>query len=513
MESTMSLPQLANTAHERWWSSRRAYAAAAMLSALALELLPFESVLLVVAAADGISVAGVAVPFWYAALTLALGWSFGSGLRRNGAVRALALSGPAIFLVWLWLVRISPTGYGAVQGGPFDGAWLAALFGDLANGAQNLARLCGLLALAVYLWYRGILVGVQPPSLDDVLRRFKIGMVVIIGCAALLVSAPAAVRPPAVGAFTLLLPAEVFCGLVASALARLALQQPGGARATRRQPWLSGAVLLAGGIVGVALLFGLIFNAGSLSALLTHLGPVGVALDAAARWLTNGIAQLLGLLFDAPVRALKALGAHSRLSAPNPPSTARCTSANCAQPGGPPPAVLIVGAVLFYALILAFIIVLCVYLYRLVSRWITHRPRLAPDDMAEERESLDGRALFRRQLRDLFARRRRLRPIPAAEERLEPGSVRALYRDVLRAAARRGLPRLAAETPDEYAVRLAAAGPLAGDPAATAPSDLTALSDAYDDARYGEREADAPTRATLRERARRVIARLTSRQR
>lgn len=509
----MSLPQPANAAHARWWSSRRTYAAAATLSALALELLPFESALLLVAAADGISVSGVAVPFWYAALTLALGWAFGRWLHRYGAVRALALSVPAIFLVWLVLVRISPAGYGAVPGGPFDGAWIAALFGDLTNGAQNLARLCGLLALAVYLWYRGILVGVQPLGLDDVLRHFKIGMVVIIACAALLVSAPPAVRPPAVGAFTLLLPAEVFCGLVASALARLALHQPGGLGAARRQPWLSGAVLLAGGIVGVALLFGLIFNAGSLSALLTHLGPVGVALDAAARWLTNALAQLLGLLFDAPVRALKTLGAHAPpTSAPKSPSTAHCTGSNCAQPAGPPPAVLIIGSVLFYALVLAAIVALCVYLYRLVGRWIAHRPRLASDDLTEERESLDGRALFRRQLRDLFARRRRARPILAVEERLEAGSVRALYRDVLRTAARRGLPRLAAETPDEYAVRLSTAGPLAGDPAGP-PSDLAALSAAYDDARYGEREADAPTRATLRERARRLVARLSVRGR
>ncbi len=462
MESMMSLPHPANAAHERWWSSRRAYAAAAMLSALALELLPFESALLLVAAADGVSVSGVAVPFWYAALTLALGWAFGRGLRRYGAVRALALSGPTIFLVWLLLVRISPAGYGAVPGGPFDGAWLAALFGELTNGAQNLSRLFGLLALAIYLWYRGILVGVQPLGLDDVLRRFKVGMVVIIGCAALLVSAPTSARP--------------------------------------------------GGIVGGALLFGLLFNAGSLSALLTHLGPLGVALDAAARWLTNGIAQLLGLLFDAPVRALKTLGAHAPPSSPNPPSTAHCSGSNCAQPAGPPPAVLIIGSVLFYTFILAIIITLCVYLYRLIGRWITHRPRLAPDDVTEERESLDGRALFRRQLRDLFARRRRARPIPAAEERLEAGSVRALYRDVLRTAARRGLPRLAAETPDEFAVRLSTAGPLAGDPAGP-PADLAALSAAYDDARYGEREADAPTRATLLARARRVIARLSVRGR
>jgi hypothetical protein len=507
----MSLPQHATAAHERWWSSSRSYGAVATTTTLALELLPFEGALLVLAAADGISVAGVAVPFWYAVLTLAFGWAFGRALRRKGAVRALALSGPAIGLAWLLLTRTSPAGYGSVQGGPFDGAWLAALFRDLANGAENLSRLVGLLALAIYLWYRGILVGVQPLSLDDVLRRFKVGLVVIIACAALLAFAPSAVRPPFIGAFTLLLPAEVFCGLLASALARLAVQQSSVTGAARRQPWLSGAVLLAGGIVGVALLFGLILNAGSLSALLTNLGPLGVVLDAAARWLTNALGQLLGLLFDAPVRALKTIGAHSQPSVAPRPTTPRCTGANCAQPAGPPPVILIIGAVLFYAFILAVIIVLCIYLYRLIGRWITRRPRLMPDDVAEERESLDGRTLFRRQLRDLFTRRRRVRPISAAEERLEAGSVRALYRDVLRAAAHRGLPRLAAETPDEYAVRLSAAAPLAGDPAGP-PSDLTALSAAYDDARYGEREADAPTRATLQEHARRLVARLSARR-
>src|SRR5262249_43214462 len=142
----------------------------------------------------------------------------------------------------------------------------------------------------------------------------------------------------------------------------------------------------------------------------------------------------------------------------------------------------------------------------LLGRLLSRRAARAGAESAdEEREALAGGSLFLQQLRDLFTQRRR-RPV-VAEEVLAAGSVRVVYRDVLRAASEGGLPRAAAETPDEYAARLAGTAPLIGD-AAGAAQDLAVLSAAYDDARYGEQEPDLAARARLRARARRLIARL-----
>ncbi len=74
----------------------------------------------------------------------------------------------------------------------------------------------------------------------------------------------------------------------------------------------------------------------------------------------------------------------------------------------------------------------------------------------------------------------------------------SLYRDVLAAASKRGIGRVKAETPDEFASRLAGA---VGDGAERA--DVATLTDAYDTARYGEHE---PERAESRHTARRFAA-------
>jgi hypothetical protein len=84
--------------------------------------------------------------------------------------------------------------------------------------------------------------------------------------------------------------------------------------------------------------------------------------------------------------------------------------------------------------------------------------------------------------------------------------VRALYRDILRAAAAHGIARRAGETPDEYGPRLGAALP-----DGVQPTDVRALSEAYDAARYGETEPEDGARRTVREQAGRVLRALRRR--
>jgi hypothetical protein len=128
---------------------------------------------------------------------------------------------------------------------------------------------------------------------------------------------------------------------------------------------------------------------------------------------------------------------------------------------------------------------------------------LPDDDIDEERSALDGGALLREQMRDLlgrFQRGPRVAPDP-----LPAGSIRSLYRDVLAAAAKRGLGRRKAETPDEFAARLAGA---VGNGAER--TDVAMLTDAYDMARYGEREPAHGEVDTLRDASQRLTRKIVA---
>ena len=160
---------------------------------------------------------------------------------------------------------------------------------------------------------------------------------------------------------------------------------------------------------------------------------------------------------------------------------------------------------LFQGLVLALVVAIFAYVLRLSFAAAGRRAERTAD---EEREALDGRGLFAAQLRSLFARRREAREEP---EQLARESVRYVYREVLRAAARLGLQRTQAETPDEYAERLGKTTPiLTGD--AGEAADLRALSEAYDAARYAGREPDSQQREPLWQGAERILQRLRVRR-
>ena len=477
---------------------------------LGLELLPVEAVLIVIAAGDGVVISDVALPLWYGILLVVLARLIGLRLRRSGSVTVAALTAPLVVASWVLLLRIPPAEYGPTSTSLSDVTWVRTLVGDVASGSDRAGHALGLLLLVAYLWFRGVRLGTRPPLLDDVLRRFKVGMAVLIFAIAALALTQTPVRGPAIGAFTFLLPVEVFCGLAASALTRLAEQALSGPESERQSPWVSSAIGLAGGIVVFALVLGLIFNGGDVSALLAHLGPVGAALNDFGRWITDAIGQLFGFLFGAPLRALKSASAHLTSTPITTPST--CKSKNCQQPANPPPPLfLVILGLLFTAFVVLFLVLIFVRLYRLFRQWIEKQAHPEQLDATEERESLDGRSLLRKQLRDLFSRRRPAR-VRRAEEPLDPRSTRGLYREVLRAAARAGVPRLSTETPDEFARRAVAVQPLALSQVESS-SDLAALSESYDAARYGGAAESSGDRANAGEQARRLLARLRARGR
>ena len=105
---------------------------------------------------------------------------------------------------------------------------------------------------------------------------------------------------------------------------------------------------------------------------------------------------------------------------------------------------------------------LVVLLFLLLLRTLVIHRRPHETVMDEERESLDATSLFNAQLH-AFLSGLRPRRTSSWEDPLTPGSVRYLYRAVLEAASRRGLPRRSSETPDEYLARFPAVPAPAGD--------------------------------------------------
>jgi hypothetical protein len=271
------------------------------------------------------------------------------------------------------------------------------------------------------------------------------------------------------------------------------------------RPWLSLALLLATGIVGVALLLSVILSYQNLQAALLGLGPIGAALNQGLVWLLYAFAFLLYLIFGIPIAYIKSLGTgtfHLRIPrAPAPPKGA-CPTPNCAP--GAPNAQGIYVAIFMGFVILALIALVAFIAYRTLRAL---RGRLPLDDVWETREDLGGSPL-----RDLLAslRRRRVRVVLA--DGAPAHSVRRIYREVLRVADTVGLGRAGGETPDEYARRL---GPAVASGAGGAPrSDgMEALTVVYDQVRYGETEPEEVERQRARKRGEAVIGRLRGEQR
>jgi hypothetical protein len=302
------------------------------------------------------------------------------------------------------------------------------------------------------------------------------------------------------GLLVLLLPADVFAGLLASALARRREAQAARAESAQidSRRWMGAALILSGLVVLIALALGALINLDGISALLEHLGPVGQLLDNALKGAILLLERVLSALFDGPVewirQAIRSAGRPSIQQPPQPTSPA-----NGAQNSNP-------GRWRFLAIAMMSVFVsLALLLLAYAFMRLLRREEDAPPDDAidEERSALDGAALLREQMRDLLGRFQR--GPRGASDSLPAGSVRSLYRDVLVAASKRGVGRLKAETPDEFASRLAGA---LGDGAEQA--DVATLTDAYDMARYGEHEPARGEVDTLRAASQRLTRKIAA---
>lgn len=477
-----------------------------------------EAWLIVFAGASHLGIDSVAAPLWYLVVVMSLAWLVAWRFERFGLTRVLLVSAPLFLVAWVVLLRISPSAYGIVPL-RFDGGVsgvLEPLLSDLTHGIHRFSDDIALTVLLAYIWWRGLALGSTPPHHDEVMRRFQWSMVAFLLALLVLATTGEGARGSLFGAMSLMLPVEVFVCLMAAALANVSLARLRSRESQTEETegrWVGSALLLAGLVAMLALVINIFVNFESISALLRQLGPVGVAFDGAARWLTNAFIQVLAILIGRPLQFffdwVQSLGQRGRVQqSQSPTCTPQSSDPVCVRQRTPQDVLNQLNTVnrgVVIALDILVVAVVIVVFVVMLKRLLARQSAGDGSMVEEEREAIGGRGLFGAQVRELFARRAKKEQ---AVERLAAGTVRAVYREVLRAAAGVGLGRTATETPSEYARRLVEAAPLAD--AEMERGDVVAVSEAYEVARYGEREPAPQERSALQGRGKRVIGRLRS---
>lgn len=409
----------------------------------------------------GIALAGL-LGFGSARWFLAGGWDI-------GAARLMSLG--------LWLLLV--IGWLGVTGAGI-GAPLTLLDGLIARDGA----LYALLVVAGVAWWRGLALGVQPEPFSPAAMRSRLEIVIGLLVAALIVAAlvGGAAGEQALNAAASALPVVLIGGLVA-----LSTAQARAVRVRVRQEssgWIGAGALVAVGIVLLALLLAGIAGPEVwrqvLSPVLFILRPIGWLLD----WALLGLAYAIFLLLTPLMWLLRKLsGGVQQVEEPQvepgPPLDFQ-GQVQSALPGW-------LLQVLEIALIGAAILLGVWLVLRTLRRF---RPETLNGPVDEIRESVWSREAALDQLRGWL--RGLEAPWGGGQRRgrydlnRPPKTVREAYQHLLVLAARRGQPRVPAESPIDYATRMQERWPSVDQP-------LDDLTRRYLRARYGEHES--PTEA------------------
>ena len=293
---------------------------------LALEVIPVYAWLVVLAVYAGGGVDQAAIPLWLLALTALGYWWIG---RRSArwwygleTLFAIALCvGASLLAIVLAYFASSPSTV-------LDLSWLTGLENDLVANGSAVSRAVLIVGIFAYLGWRAVSIGRRLPDVSGAKRRFTFSFAALVLASVALVALPAGPRSLVGGLLVLLLPADVFAGLLASALARR--QEAQAARAESAQidsrRWMGAALILSGLVVLIALALGALINLDGISALLGHLGPVGQFLDNALNGTILLLERIFSTLFDGLAEWLRQLirsGGRPTVQQPPQPSPAR----------------------------------------------------------------------------------------------------------------------------------------------------------------------------------------------
>jgi hypothetical protein len=377
--------------------------------------------------------------------------------------------------------------------------WVGPLLGALAATIGQLSRPVLGFALALYAWWRGVRLGSQTPGFTEVESAFRwgIGRLAVFGLVMALATRPGQL-PAMEGATTPYVVGFFFVSLLALALARLESLRTRTRTPSLNTQWLAVLIVVAAGVVLLALLVGQLV---SFDVLLVATRPLFDLLGQVLLLLVYAIVIPLSFVIEWLIYlVLSLLQANGNRPPPQPPQPTDID--NLLQrffAEQVPPELLVALKGLGAALLLGIALLLVA---RGLARW---RPSSADADATnEERDSLWRAAEVWARLvawvRRLL-RRDALRTTtsvslgavsPEITSSVAPTTVRQLYARVLRAGEAAGVARAASTTPLEHEPALNGAL----DPERV----VTELTGAYVRARYAEErfsldEVDALARA------------------
>ncbi|RLC78836.1 MAG: hypothetical protein DRI61_09150 [Chloroflexi bacterium] len=335
-------------------------------------------------------------------------------------------------------------------------AWLEAIRASLSNAVEEFPPEVVLLFLVFYLWWRGTSLSHKSLSFHTVGFSFRLGVLM------LLISTPLAFFA---SGFDARIPVVLFFffGLLALAMARI--EEVGLSSAVDWRYWvgvLTGAsvlVLVAGSVLAR------VYSLRGFHTLFHWLSPI----SSFGGKLLFGLFVLIGRLLEPIFQWI--IGLFKNL-----PSNVRTRPSIIPFGGGSRVGEGVTLPAFLQWVLKGLAVVLVLFLVWLAFTWVWGiRSQEEGEGITEERERLPRQVKI--ELREALKRiprvklPPRLKPLPADE-------VRAIYANLLRLAAERGVPRQPSHTPYEYLPLLKSAFP-------GFQEELAAITDAYVKVRYG----------------------------
>lgn len=368
--------------------------------------------------------------------------------------------------------------------------WLETL-GLLATGLfMQAPSIAGTLVVCALLWARGVPFAASPLNFDEVFGRFRLGMVLMVAFhgVGLILGGTPHVRSVTGG----LLPNVAvffFCGLLALALSRTEEERaeaPGRSLRFNRQ-WGGLVVLALLGELFLVLLLAALLAPETVAFITTPLGFVGGLVLQVASWFFIAIAYVADAIIRGILWLLSLLG-----MAPQPFQLETATAPEFPEPEQDPDQPPLVPETVLTAARAGLVGLLTLLVLFLLWRSLRRRPQRKAATGDETRESVWSWDAAKRELaeawRALLARLRRQSALAASAlsgltgsvlDADDLGSVRGVYRALLRAGARAGVTHTPQQTAGEFEAALAARLP-------DGAAEVATVTDAYLRARYGQ---------------------------
>jgi len=363
---------------------------------------------------------------------------------------------------------------------PFDPRWLRTLVSNIVSGLQRWPRELTALLFGFFIWVRGLRLPRRHVGIRTITQQVQIGLVVIVALAIAASKFPVHVGGVVVAYFA--------AGLLALALTRIeeTAHTEGGAASPFGRKWL---VTLAAALLVVGLIALIGSSLFTVETVRTLLRPLAVAAAA----VVSALAVLLGLLAQYllfPI-LMRLLGGRLPAELVQPiatPAPGRPEQAEgAAHPLLSPEFLnaLRIATLFFVSLIALWLVI---HSFR---RWRTLRETAGGTrETARPAGSLADDMLD--YLRDRWRRLRELADIRRLLQLRGTGSIRALYANLLTLMAAADHPRPAGQTPYEFEPTIETVLP-------AREAEISAITDAYVRARYGEQEVSDEELRDLRD--------------